>query len=193
MCYPYKRQARKIATLPTTMNLGVYGVACLNDHVFILTHGNEIDIYQKEKTAYNRRKGISTAKLAKPSDIAACSSTCRVFVTDSRSYGLWVISNPMNLNASLEPFVKINKPQGLTVRPDGKLVVITEVPSNICVYESKGNLVCRIPLGKTDIEHPFQAVSISAKSFYICSGLTRIQRHSVTKLSDNGTIEVRNI
>ena len=191
MFYPYTSSPQKIANLKTTNDRGVYGVACLHDRVFILTQYEEIDVYRKNASQYRKLRGIQISELVTPSDVAACKIKGRLYISDSRNYGIWQVRRPLDANAEIKKFVEVRKAKGLSVTPDGRLVVITEVPHNIFVYLPDRRLSMQVSLSNLKIEAPFQAVLNEDDQFILCSGLTKNQSHKVLKISSTGLVQVR--
>ena len=190
-CYPYTIQSKLIDNLATTNNRGVFGIACLPNHVYIITHAGQIDVYVKKGFRYEQTNGIPTPDLPGPSDIAACQLTQRLYVSDAVIDRIWMLCNPLSDNPTFERFAKVTKANGLFVASDGRVVVVTGIPCSILVYLPSADLIVRLPLVSTIIKDPYQAVLDSYDNFIVCSGLYSNQKHSVIKISQDGKILVR--
>ena len=165
----------------------------MSDRVFIISKSDEIDVYQETTTAYQQITGIQVTELTMLSDIAACKRENCLYLADGRNYGIWRVCNPLTENASIEKFVPVRKPQGMSVSPGGNVVVVTEAPYTLLVYNSTGLRVQKINLQSLNIEDPSKAVLVNGNYFIIASGLTTHQNHVVTKVSIDGIVQVREI
>ena len=183
----------KITKLSIKFNSEVHGIACLSDRVFVVSRNDEIDVYQKTAIAFQQMTGIQVTNLTKLSDIAACKRNECLYLADGRIYGIWRVSNPLAENASVEKFVPVRKPQGMSVSPGGHVVVVTEAPYTLLIYNSSGRCVQMISLQSLNIEDPCKAVLVNGNYFIIASGLTTHRNHVVTKVSIDGIVEVRDI
>ena len=186
--YPYVYCPRLIAKLDTENDAGVCGVTCLKGNTFALRTDKIIEIYEKLSSSvayYTLCNTIDVTKLTSPNDIAACHLNDRLYISDSRNYGIWIIRKPFSSDAVVEHFVSMHSPQGLSVTSNGCVIATMEVPFNICVYSSDGRQLANIPLNPhiTDVR---QAVFSSDGHFIVCSGLSMTQKQSVAKIKNIG-------
>ena len=165
-------------------------MACLQDRVFIITHAGFIDVYRKTGSEYMKLSAIPNNDLPSPSDLAACRRHQRLYVSDLQLNGVWIIRKPFSESAIFEHFAKVIQANGLSVTPDGRLVITTRLPYSIRVYQPDGKPILHIPLTGTNIEDPCQATLDSHDNFIICSGLDPNHRQSVSKMSNAGNVQV---
>ena len=184
--------------LKTTEDKGVFGMACLGDILLVATHATQIDVYKMTETGNAKLGGIPNLKLPNISDLAACRLTKRLYISDFDKFGVWMITNPVSVaenNCSgpvaFERFAKVNKAQGLSVSAEGRVVVVTGMPYSIFVFLLDGKLDKHVDLTGTGIEDPYQAVLDLDYNFIVCSGLHTNQRHSVSRISYSGKVQVR--
>ena len=196
--YPYtlKIKCTKLTELKTTKNKGVFGIACLDDMLFVATHAAQIDVYQKVKTKYEKFVGITNSKLPSISDLASCPCTKRLFISDFEKFGVWMITSPLSItansqNVEFERFVKVNQAQGLSVSAKGRVLVVTGHPYAIFVFDCNGIQEKYVDLAGIGIEDPYQAVLDVDCNFIVCSGLYENQTHRLTKISYIGESVVR--
>ena len=157
----------------------------MHHSVFLLRQDKLIDVYQETHLAtrrFTKCNRIDITELTFPNDIAACDSNKRLYVSDCRNYGVWMIRHPLSANPVVEHFAKLHSPQGMSITADGCVVVTMEVPFNICVYYPNGRLALNIPL-YPHITDPRQAVLTSDGHFIVCSGVSMTQKHSVAKIA----------
>ena len=171
----------KITNLSINVNSEVYGIAYLSDRVFVISKSDEIDVYQEIATAFQQIMGIQVTNLTNLSDIAACKREKCLYLEDGGIFRIWRVCNPLTDNASIRKFVPVRKPQGMSFSSGGYVVVFTEAPYTLLVYNSTGRCVQMIILQSLNIEDPCKAVLVNGNYFIIASGLITHRNHVVTK------------
>ena len=83
--------------------------------------------YEGNNDGFKRLDGISLKEdLTKPNDIAACNFYQRLYVSDSATYGIWMIQ-PAD-SKKIVRHIKIYNSQGISVKDVGQISVVTGMP-----------------------------------------------------------------
>ena len=165
----------------------VWGIACLDDNIFVLSFSpsDRIKVFEDHEP-YHQIREIRVEGFGWPRDLISCEETKQLYVSDCHNGCIWQIGlNTRRFLTTSEygPHTLSQRHQQLTVTP---------VEGNaLYVYHVRwGELVRRVPLP----EHveAYHAVETSAGTFFVCQTgrgwPTNTQHDKVVEVDHNGKL-----
>ena len=156
-----------------------------------MTHAGQIDVFLKKGEDYDKLDSIAIRDLLPaPSDLSACARLKRLYISDLEIDVVMTIEPPYSGKECFRHFAKVIKPQGLSVSPDGRVVVATGLPYSVYLFNCDGSQNRHVSLTKTMIEDPYQVILVEEDNLIVCSGLYAEHKQSISKMSIDGVVLV---
>ena len=151
--------------------------------IFIACVGRRVIIVYDAKPPYNRLDDIEVKELEYPRDIAACSVSKSLYISDKLNCCVWRVASDKP-NTVCKLIGNVTEGMTLQVMSDGNILLINEL--ELVTYKPDGTRMSALKLPE-EIKEPVRAIEKSSKSFIVCYGMSP-GIHKVCELSKAGNI-----